>query len=257
GVFICYLVLIDLFRNKNHRILAIGVAVLVAIGYRDIIVFDLNKYYGKYGTSTDFQSYSAAGALIFVTVMLVDFILEMREAMFKVAETKFLEKIAYEDVLTNLSTRRRCEEVFDEIDKRSFEYAIIQFDLNNLKTTNDEFGHEMGDALITRFADVLRTVFCEGEVLGRMGGDEFIVMIKDAYGYDVDDKLKQFDEEIDKCNDENADVKVSASYGYCRSSELSKPKARNVYMEADKRMYSAKEKYYKKMGYKRRKNDKS
>ena len=257
GVFICYLVMIDLFRNKNHRILAIGVAVLVAIGYRDIIVFDLNKYYGKYGTSTDFQSYSAAGALIFVTVMLVDFILEMREAMFKVAETKFLEKIAYEDVLTNLSTRRRCEEVFDEIDKRSFEYAIIQFDLNNLKTTNDEFGHEMGDALITRFADVLRTVFCEGEVLGRMGGDEFIVMIKDAYGYDVDDKLKQFDEEIDKCNEENADVKVSASYGYCRSSELSKPKARNVYMEADKRMYSAKEKYYKKMGYKRRKNDKS
>ncbi len=257
GAFICYLVVKDLILNKNHRILAIGVGVLLAIGYRDILVFDLNKFYGKYGTANDFESYSAAGALIFVTAMLVDFILEMREAMFKVAETKFLEKIAYEDVLTNLYTRRKCEEVFDEIDKRGFEYAIIQFDLNNLKTTNDEFGHEMGDALITRFADTLRLVFNEGEVLGRMGGDEFIVMIKDAYGYDVDDKLKQFDEEIDKCNEENQDVKVSASYGYCRSSELSKPKARNVYMEADKRMYVAKEKYYKKMGYKRRKNDKT
>lgn len=255
AIFIFYFVIRDLKEEKTHRVLSIGFALILIIAGRDLIVFNFTKYIATKGTESDYKSYIAAGVLMLVVTMLVDFISEMRKQMYKTAENDFLEKIAYVDVLTELYTRRKCEEVFTAIDGRNYEYAIVQFDLNNLKTTNDEFGHEAGDELIRRFAAILRGTFNEGETLGRMGGDEFIVMVTDAYDYDVEAKLKKMAELTEEDNALYEDIKVSYAVGYCKSVELDKPDAHAVYQEADKRMYKEKEAYYKKLGYKRRRYD--
>lgn len=255
AVFVVHLITVDFVNGKSHKILTIGFAILVAIGARDIIAFNVSKYLTGSGIENEYKSYIAAGALILVVTMLVDFINEMRKRMYKTAETEFLEKIAYVDVLTDLYTRRKCEEIFELIDSRSYEYAIIQFDLNNLKSTNDDFGHEAGDELIKRFADILRKTFDSGETLGRMGGDEFVVMVTDAYNYDVDSKIKYLNELIEADNELHEDVKVSVSCGYARSKEFEEPHSHEVYMEADRRMYKEKEAYYQKRGYKRRRYD--
>lgn len=253
--YIAYHLLEDLRSSHTHTALSLGYAFLLLVGIRDLAAFNLSKYSKTLGNDGSYKSYIAAGTLVLVMAMLVDFINEMRKRMFKTAETQFLEKIAYVDVLTDLYTRRKCEEVFDAIDKRHYEYALIQFDLNNLKTTNDEYGHEAGDELIKRFADIMRQTFTEGETLGRMGGDEFVVMITDAYDYDIEEKLKLLNENIELDNQGHEDVKVSISTGYALSTEFEAPTAREVYAEADKRMYKQKEAYYKQRGYKRRKYD--
>ncbi len=252
AIFIVYLVFSALRFRKRHKILVIGFCLMLFLGIRDMFVFAVQKYSLFLGS--EYRSYVSAGVLVFVSTMLVDFIHEMRSRLFKTAETQFLEKIAYEDVLTGLYTRRKCEEIFEEIDNHGYDFLIIQFDLNNLKNTNDDYGHEAGDELIVRFANIMKLVFDDGETLGRMGGDEFIVVKKDAYGYDVDEKIARMNELID---DDNTDknVQVSVSHGYCYASELENPTANTVYKEADKRMYKDKELYYKRTGKGRRRND--
>jgi len=253
--YVAYYIIMDIKNAKGHIVLSVGYGFMLIIAVRDLVAFNVSKYTAARGNESNYRSYIAAGALVLVTCMLVDFVNEMRKRMYKTAETQFLEKIAYVDVLTDLYTRRKCEEVFDAIDKRHYEYALIQFDLNNLKSTNDDFGHEAGDELIKRFADIMRRTFTDGETLGRMGGDEFVVMIVDAYDYDIDEKLKLLEENIALDNEDHEDVKVSISAGYARSVEFENPEARLVYAEADKRMYKQKEAYYKNRGYKRRKYD--
>ncbi|MBR6309486.1 MAG: diguanylate cyclase [Lachnospiraceae bacterium] len=251
-LFVCHLVLEDLRKEKSHKVLMLGFAVMILVALRDLVAYCADKL--RTNGLREYRSYVSVGALMFVVALLVDFIMEMRRQLYKSAETKFLEKIAYEDVLTGLSTRRKCEEIFEEIDKRKYEYIIFQFDLNNLKNTNDDFGHEAGDDLIVRFAGMLRETFNEGETLGRMGGDEFIAIVTDSYGYNAHDKVERLQELI---VEDNADkeIKVSVSLGYCQSSEFKDPKAVDVYKEADKRMYKDKEAYYRRTGKNRRRND--
>lgn len=255
ALFVIVLIIQGIVDEKSHKILLVGVSVLVVVALRDLAVFNLTKYVGFRGPEGEYQSFAAFGALFFVLTLLVDFIHEMKRQMYVSAETEFLIKIAYVDVLTDLNTRRKIEEVFETIDGKKYEYAIIQFDLNNLKHTNDTFGHEKGDELIVRFATILKNIFSGNETLGRMGGDEFITVIPDAYDYDVDAKLKALDEAIAKDNSCHEDVKVSVSYGYCKSAELEEPTAHSVYMAADRRMYAQKENYYKTNGKGRRKYD--
>ena len=259
GVFLAILIVQDMRDERTHKILVIGFAVMLAFAVRDLIAFNFTKYSQSAGTESEYKSYVAAGALLFVVAMLVDFINEMRKQMYRNAETQLLEKIAYVDVLTGLYTRRKCEDVFEKIDGRGYEFAMVQFDLNNLKNTNDLYGHEAGDALILRFANILRSVFNEGETLGRMGGDEFIVMVTDAYDYNMKAKLEALEASIERDNEANKEsgVKVSTSYGYCLSSEFNEATARDVYKEADRRMYKHKEEYYKAKGLGKRKYDQS
>lgn len=254
AAFIFFLLFQDMRKDRSHKALLVGFVLMLIIGCRDIIVFSICKSgYGNYNES-EYKSYISVGALLFVVAMLVEFIHEVRVKVYKSAETQLLEKIAYEDVLTNLSTRRRCEEIFEEIDKDTRSFAIVQFDLNNLKNTNDDFGHEAGDELLIRFSEAIKKAFGDVADLGRMGGDEFIAIIRDSDNVDVFERVKVLKEIIASENIEK-EIKLSASIGICLSKELENAGAHAVYKEADKRMYADKEAYYKKSGRGRRRND--
>jgi len=58
--------------------------------------------------------------------------------------------------------------------------SLIYFDLNHLKQTNDTLGHAAGDALLTQFAKILLSHVRESDCVGRMGGDEFAILLSHA-----------------------------------------------------------------------------
>ncbi|HMH64184.1 MAG TPA: GGDEF domain-containing protein [Rhizomicrobium sp.] len=58
--------------------------------------------------------------------------------------------------------------------------SLIYFDLNHLKKTNDELGHAAGDAVLAHFADVLQAHVRDSDCVGRLGGDEFGVLLSHA-----------------------------------------------------------------------------
>jgi len=95
-----------------------------------------------------------------------------------------LREQALRDPLTGLYNRRaadeRLEELFASMKRRPLRLAVLLFDLDFLKATNDQDGHEAGDALLRRVADAARVCARDEDVLARYGGDEFLAILPGA-----------------------------------------------------------------------------
>lgn len=92
-----------------------------------------------------------------------------------------LRELATTDALTGLANRRR---VLEELEtslaraSRSGEtVGVVMFDLDGFKKVNDERGHPAGDLILKKTAAALRGVVRQGDVLGRYGGDEFLLVV--------------------------------------------------------------------------------
>jgi diguanylate cyclase (GGDEF)-like protein len=83
------------------------------------------------------------------------------------------------DVLTGLRNRRA---LFDRMANGAFDcgHAVILFDLDRFKSINDGYGHAVGDEVLRRFADALRLNVREGEIAARTGGEEFVLVLREA-----------------------------------------------------------------------------
>jgi diguanylate cyclase (GGDEF)-like protein len=100
-------------------------------------------------------------------------------------ETKLkeAEELSLRDPLTGLANRRNVEERLASRVAGGLGFCVIVIDLNRLKKTNDTYGHLAGDNLLQQFAQELRTNFRSTDLVGRWGGDEFIVVMDgDAQG---------------------------------------------------------------------------
>lgn len=82
------------------------------------------------------------------------------------------------DILTGLHNRRCFEENRDKIDiPGNLPLSVIFADINGLKMTNDIFGHIAGDELIKKSAEILKQVCRQNDIVARIGGDEFIILL--------------------------------------------------------------------------------
>ncbi|HQM39138.1 MAG TPA: diguanylate cyclase [Clostridia bacterium] len=86
--------------------------------------------------------------------------------------------LSYHDVLTGLPNRRKFEVITEQIDiSNNIPYSVIYADINNLKMTNDIFGHDTGDNLIVKAAQIIKNNVNEDAFIARIGGDEFIILL--------------------------------------------------------------------------------
>ncbi|CAA0106790.1 Diguanylate cyclase DgcM [Halioglobus japonicus] len=107
----------------------------------------------------------------------------------KVAErTQELERIAYRDSLTNLLNRREITRILDiEIERAQRQktpLSVLMLDLDNFKSINDSFGHQVGDSVLKSSADTLMECGRRTDYIGRIGGEEFVVLLPNT-GYKV------------------------------------------------------------------------
>ena len=81
------------------------------------------------------------------------------------------------------------------------QHALLMIDIDNFKNVNDKYGHDVGDKLIKEFSSRIITFFGSGALIGRVGGDEFVVLIKDiaedkVFGYVEKLKRKLYEEYV-------------------------------------------------------------
>ena len=89
-----------------------------------------------------------------------------------------IEYLSMHDPLTGLYNRRYIEKVLPSMDNSdNYPLTVMYADINGLKLTNDAFGHHMGDKLITRVSEILLDSTRSGDIIGRVGGDEFIIIV--------------------------------------------------------------------------------
>ncbi|MEW9699371.1 EAL domain-containing protein [Paenibacillus sp. SI8] len=91
-----------------------------------------------------------------------------------------LEKMAYSDHLTNLPNRHDLQRYFNEQSDKIVSGALLFVDLDRFKTINDTLGHDIGDMLLQQVADRLRSCVGDRGTLFRLGGDEFLVITREA-----------------------------------------------------------------------------
>ena len=95
-----------------------------------------------------------------------------------------IEELSYTDNLTGLANQRYFLRRFDEEISRAQRYgrklAFILFDLDELKATNDTYGHLAGDAILKQLGEILRNSIRSIDVVARYGGDEFCVIMPEA-----------------------------------------------------------------------------
>ena len=122
---------------------------------------------------------ASAVIVIAISVMLAETIAwAMRELR---SREERLAVLATADPLTGLLNRSAFRSRLEECCRRR-EHLILAFvDLNGFKDINDTFGHQTGDAILTEVARRLRKIVRDGDILGRFGGDEFVVLFRSPH----------------------------------------------------------------------------
>ena len=243
GMMALYLIVVltrnSLKHKERHTVLMFGMLIMVLFAAGDIIRFNLQLYQGGF-EGGHFINYTYVGIFIFVLTLIVDFVRRTGINLYTIVRNETLEKMAYTDALTGLLNRRRCEEIYDEIDKKQSDYAVIALDLNDLKKVNDTLGHEAGDLYLREFSSVLTKAFAENGDVIRTGGDEFLVVIKNPANVDVSAKIEEMNRLIANLNQCHANWNMSTAYGICYGSEEDIKTIREADRVADARMYEKK-----------------
>jgi diguanylate cyclase (GGDEF)-like protein/PAS domain S-box-containing protein len=109
---------------------------------------------------------------------IVGAVIVIRDYTEKKIKQKQIEYLSYHDALTGLYNRRYIEDSISRLDtNRNIPLTLMVLDVNGLKLTNDAFGHEAGDRLLIKVAGIFKKVCRADDIIGRMGGDEFCILL--------------------------------------------------------------------------------
>ena len=162
---------------------------------------------------------------------------------YQVKYTMYLEqkkRIALEP-LTKLYNKVTTEEKIDNLLKKGNKGVLFIVDVDNFKQVNDSLGHATGDKVIITMASELRRIFNRGEVIGRIGGDEFIIFTTNLNTKAQTSLTAQLIvDAFNKSYGKDTVINISASIGICTSWETGNT-FHKLYKTADKALYQAKE----------------
>lgn len=130
----------------------------------------------------------------------------------------YLRYLGTHDVMTGLYNRAYFEETLLKLEKKRIEpLSVLIADVNGLKTVNDTLGHQAGDSLIRRAAEVLRAALDKDQVAARIGGDEFAAFLTHCDEARAQELVKQIGALIELNNKYYREPLLSISIGTATS----------------------------------------
>ena len=160
--------------------------------------------------------------------------------------TSYINTLAYTDSLTGMKNSTAYTEataqINQDIHSESPKFGVLVADINNLKQTNDKYGHDVGNCLIVETAKVLTSVFQDSPVF-RIGGDEFAVILSGNDYDNFEEALRTLDEACAKTrlSAECCNVPVSLARGVAIFDPAVDNIYEDVFTKADQAMYAHKE----------------
>ncbi len=157
-----------------------------------------------------------------------------------------IRHMAFHDALTGLPNRRTFRERMSEAqanaDRYEHSFAVMAVDLDRFKEVNDTYGHEAGDLLLCLFVERLKAQLRKGDLLARMGGDEFVLLLPEVKGEaDVEPVAAKIVESLSEpFVIEGKEVTMTASIGYAIHPDDGHG-SQDLFRRADRAMYRAKE----------------
>ncbi|MCL4559353.1 MAG: diguanylate cyclase [Chloroflexi bacterium] len=150
-----------------------------------------------------------------------------------------LRYLSTHDRLTGIYNRAYFEEEMARLERgRQFPVSVLMADVDGLKEINDSHGHYAGDDLLKRTAEVLRAAFRAQDVVARIGGDEFGILLPGSNAEVAQKILERVRENLEVHNQQNSHVPIRLSLGYATA--LKGSQITEAYKQADTIMYQEK-----------------
>jgi diguanylate cyclase (GGDEF)-like protein/PAS domain S-box-containing protein len=164
--------------------------------------------------------------------------------VFKKTE-KALHEMSLVDDLTGLYNRRGfltlAHQQLKVTKRRRAPMTLLFADLDQMKWINDKFGHLEGDWALREISSLLRQSFRESDIVARIGGDEFVVLMPQTAGVEADILLKRLAEQLAEFNNRpEAKYPLSISKGIAEFNPVSPCSIEELMAKADQKMYDEK-----------------
>ncbi|WP_236860348.1 diguanylate cyclase domain-containing protein [Candidatus Formimonas warabiya] len=156
----------------------------------------------------------------------------------KLAEEQ-LKYLSLHDSLTGSFNRAYFDQEMKRIEESRLDsVGIIMFDIDGLKLVNDTLGHNAGDALLVAGANVIKRCFRAGDIIARIGGDEFGVILPNSDQAAAETGCQRVQDAVSCHNANNPELPLSISMGYAVSSDVKN--TANLLKQADDNLYREK-----------------
>lgn len=213
-------------KNSSDRILEKGLVVVALLGVleqlRLILSASVNDRCPSFMQTFVKIRFSKVLIIVMVFIFITSYSFKLILILQKNLEDEHLRVLAFSDSLTLLGNRQYLQRKLDLMDNQKAEdYGVIFMDINDLKFTNDHYGHDSGDKLIRMVASAIKdAVDPAGGFCGRNGGDEFIAVVSpEGSIFSVAEKIQEnLEAQKEK---ERVKFPVSLSLGLATHSELS------------------------------------
>ncbi len=175
--------------SRSARFIAVAWTPIIAASVERLLR-GLGVYVGP--STLDQAMYVATGLeVIVISLAIADrFLAIRRQRDAAITEARMHAELSERDPLTGLMNRRALDARFDELRRRGFDtFALV--DLDRFKQVNDVHGHQMGDAALKACAEALRGDQARDHLAARLGGEEFVVMLRGKRAIERADALRQ------------------------------------------------------------------
>lgn len=241
---ILFVIAVDLFiflvrkvreKEKDSKLLLLAFTFLMGTALNDIL---LNN--GVISSRYGFQ----VGMFIFAFLQAHVIMIEYSNEIINSEKIKLENKIMYEksirDNLTNLYNRNYIEEILDSSMERYVRdgevFTVLMFDIDYFKAINDTYGHLQGDVVLSTVSSILVESVRNSDYVGRYGGEEFIVILKNTKEDEAKEIAERIRRNIKDFQWENG-IKVTISGGLYENHTYEK---KECIKNADDRLYEAK-----------------
>lgn len=191
----------------------------------------------------DFAPTSLAIEMLYLIEAKAAAIGELRDLTERLAEQKAqAEQAADTDSLTGVLNRRGLERALEGLIDARTGFGLLHIDLDFFKAVNDTHGHAAGDKVLVRVARTLETLTRASDMIGRLGGDEFLVVVpgvteRDLLGAMATQIIGTLDQPFDIAGQP---LRISASAGVTSSASYQMPDIARMIEDADRALYCSK-----------------
>lgn len=166
------------------------------------------------------------------------FVITFRDNTENSKKTREIKRLSSIDSHTGLYNRKFFTGALERADnKENYPLAIIMCDVNGLKIINDSLGYSAGDKILSKTSDILTDIFSKNNIIARMGGDEFSVIMPKTSPEKVKEKINEIKKAMEGIKVHN--IEISLSFGYAIK-DKPEPDAGMLLKKAEKMMESNK-----------------